>query len=415
LAIDHIFPIIYDYLVNRISGVYIGSKPKNPNKLIIPQFVVIQKTSFSTIDLLTSKLTLQLLKRPLIISDKNTWKIAGEKLFEEFISKNIFPEKYIASSNKYSEVIEAIHGVSKKPRFWKRDKEALGNHLYSKKQISIVISAGGGMVVDFGKLLAKIMNVPFISIPTSLANDGIASPFAVIDSTGYSDTAFQKSMETFTPLGVIINISSIKYSSSNASDGFLRDMIRSGIGDVLSKVTACLDWQLAYDQKMAEMDYLAFSQSSSAGEAILAKIDLYDDILEDDFLLYLGAALTTSGEAMTRVSSSRPASGFEHKFYHAYNMINGKSSPVSHGMLVAIGALISAKAHGAYYDQLKRAYKKVGLPTTVEDLEALSVTEKRVVEAIGNAHNVKPDRYTILEHVGPDKLIESYYSAFSST
>jgi len=272
MTIGRFFSIIYDYLVNRVRRIYIGTKPKNPNKLIIPQFVTIQKDSVRSIDILTSKLELRLIAHPVIISDVNTWDIAGRNLFEEFQSINISPNKYIASSNKYLEVMKAVKTFSSKPRFWKQNESVLGNQLYSIKHASIIISVGGGMIVDFGKLMAKIMNIPFISIPTSLANDGIASPFAVIDPSGYSDDDIHKSMQTFTPLGVVVNIKCIKHSSKGDSNEFLLNMVRSGIGDSLSNITACLDWQLAFENGKEQMNYMALHQSSSAGETILANI-----------------------------------------------------------------------------------------------------------------------------------------------
>lgn len=40
-----------------------------------------------------------------------------------------------------------------------------------------IIALGGGRIIDFGKAMAYIMNVPYVSIPTIASHDGIASPY----------------------------------------------------------------------------------------------------------------------------------------------------------------------------------------------------------------------------------------------
>ena len=46
--------------------------------------------------------------------------------------------------------------------------------------IACIVGIGGGKVLDVCKYAAYISKVPFLSIPTTAANDGIASPIAVL-------------------------------------------------------------------------------------------------------------------------------------------------------------------------------------------------------------------------------------------
>ena len=69
-----------------------------------------------------------------------------------------------------------IHGKRFSREYGERIKGIVGK---PKNEISCVVSIGGGSVIDRGKFLAKKLNIPFISIPTLLSSDGIASPVGV--------------------------------------------------------------------------------------------------------------------------------------------------------------------------------------------------------------------------------------------
>jgi glycerol-1-phosphate dehydrogenase [NAD(P)+] len=262
------------------------------------------------------------------------------------------------------------------------------------------------------KLTARQLHVPCVSVPTSLANDGIASPFAVIDPEGAIPELAQVTVRTNTPLGVIVDLSAFA-SSTPTERSFVRQMIRSGIGDVVSNITAVMDWELAAKAQREELDYAALLQSRSAGEVILHRVaEGASREEEEGFLLTLAAALVSSGEAMTRVGSSRPASGFEHKFYHAFTNLLRFPSSASHGVLVAVGTLVAAAAHGRYYDRIRRAFERANLPVDAEGLAEYSIDPDHAVRAIGEAGRIKPERHTILEELGPERMVSVFQEVY---
>ena len=182
-------------------------------------------------------------------------------------------------------------------------------------------------------------------------------------------------------------------------------MIRSGVGDIVSNITAVMDWELAARVKGEELDYAALLQSRSAGEVILHRVADGAPLDDESFLLTLAAALVSSGEAMTRVGSSRPASGFEHKLYHAFSNLLRFPSTASHGVLVAIGTLISAAAHGRYFEQIRSAFVQAGLPVDRRRTEPRSPSSpNRSSRRSPPRNRIKPERYTILEEAGPERL-----------
>lgn len=401
---------LLDQGVNRVSGVYTGFKPKQPNALVIPQFVSIEHRIPSLIDALGEFVDLGRLRRPLVISDPITWDIAGGELYDGFDAAGLAPRKALVAANEYREAYRVIGEMSRSPRLWSDEKWPWERRLYGAKVPSVVFGVGGGTVVDVAKLVAFQLHVPCVTVPTSLANDGIASPFAVIRPPDGKPSA-NVTVRANTPLGVLIDLGRIK-SRNEAARPFFERMMLSGIGDGVSNLTSTMDWELAAAQGQAHLDYLALLHARSAGEVVLYRLTQGAALDDDDLVLTLASGLVSSGEAMARVGSSQPASGFEHKLYHAYQNILGFEHRATHGILVAIGTLISACAHGQWLEPMHAAFSRIGLPVDAASLAAFGVTPERVEQAIHASTGVKPERYTILEHRGPEALIACFREVY---
>ena len=92
-----------------------------------------------------------------------------------------------------------------------------------------VISIGGGKVIDAGKYAAFLRNISFISVPTSSSSDGFSSASASLLVHGK-----RTSVPAKLAYGIIVDTQVIR----TAPDKF----IYSGIGDMISKITALYDW-----------------------------------------------------------------------------------------------------------------------------------------------------------------------------
>ena len=79
------------------------------------------------------------------------------------------------------------------------------------------------------------MKKPFVSIPTSASHDGISSPFVSLKRG--NDRPY--SIKVDTPIEIIADLDII----SNAP----YRLIASGCGDLIAKITAIKDWELARD------------------------------------------------------------------------------------------------------------------------------------------------------------------------
>jgi glycerol-1-phosphate dehydrogenase [NAD(P)+] len=300
--------------------------------------------------------------------------------------------------------------MSRSPRLWSDERWPWERRLYGAKVPSVVFGVGGGTVIDMAKLIAFQLHVPCVTVPTSLANDGIASPFAVIRPPEGKPSA-NVTVRANTPLGVLIDLGRIK-PRSEAARGFYERMMLSGIGDGVSNLTSTLDWELAAAQGKDHIDYLALLHARSAGEVALYRLEQGAALDDDDLVLTLASGLVSSGEAMARVGSSRPASGFEHKLYHAYQNVLGFEHRATHGILVAVGSLISAHAHGQWLEPMRASFGRIGLPVDAPGLERFGLTAERVEQAIEASTGVKPDRFTILEHRGAEALKSSFREVY---
>src|ERR1041385_644338 len=94
------------------------------------------------------------------------------------------------------------------------------------------VGAGGGSVIDVAKLAAFEHGPAFISAPTSASHDGICSGRASIKETRGS-----VSVEAKPPAAIVADTSVIAKAPYR--------MLAAGCADVISNLTALLDWKLA--------------------------------------------------------------------------------------------------------------------------------------------------------------------------
>src|SRR5919205_2198006 len=99
-----------------------------------------------------------------------------------------------------------------------------------------IIGLGGGRSVDVAKMTAFKLNKPLVSVPTSASHDGISSPFVSIRGT---DKPY--SIKANTPIGVAADTHLMLQAP--------RRLLAGGCGDLVAKITAVKDWELARDEK----------------------------------------------------------------------------------------------------------------------------------------------------------------------
>lgn len=246
----------------------------------------------------------------------------------------------------------------------------------------VIISVGGGRVLDVGKQTGTKLKLNYISVPTAPSNDAIASPTAVLKDT----TGLSQSIGVNMPLGVIVDLQVLAQAPKH--------IIAGGVGDLLSNISALKDWELGRDDKGELIDDFVYLLSQTGIETLYGPYCSLKsvEVTQAEFLRRLTQGLILSGISASIAGTSRPFSGGEHEISHAIdNLFPGTGM---HGHQVGYATLLTEEMRGADWKPLAEFFKATGVPTHYADF---TLTEDQMVKIIQFAPQTRPDRYTILE------------------
>ena len=251
-----------------------------------------------------------------------------------------------------------------------------------QNQVKFVFGVGGGRPIDVAKLAATQMSIPYISVPTALSHDGIASCRASIE-----DGREKFSIAAKSPLAVIFDLAVIEKAP--------RRLFSAGCGDSIANYTAVLDWRLAHRIKSEYYGGYAAQLSLMTAETVIQEAAQMRADYEHA-LNVLSEALISSSVAMAIAGSSRPASGSEHLFSHALDQV--APQPALHGEQCGVGTIMMAYLHDSRisWKEIKKTLVTLGAPTTAEELD---IEAKYIIKALTIAHKIR-DRFTILGSEG---------------
>jgi glycerol-1-phosphate dehydrogenase [NAD(P)+] len=292
----------------------------------------------------------------LVASGPKTLKIAGEKAVASLQNQGFEVDTVNVDHPSQEAVLEL--------------QDLMGN-------VSGVLGVGGGKVIDVAKLASTRSGVQFVSIPTAASHDGIASPRASIRNHGGS-----VSLKAEPPMGVIADTQIISQAPFR--------LLAAGCGDIVSNQTAVLDWELAH--RLLNEDY---SDSAAALSLMTAKMTIKSASAIKKGHIESAAivikALISSGMAISIAGTSRPASGAEHKFSHALDMI--APNPALHGEQCGVGTIMMMFLHGGDWEHIRNILKTIKAPTSAREL---GIDPEYILKALTMSHTIRKERYTIL-------------------
>ena len=280
-----------------------------------------------------------------------------------------------------SEVMESLNQEGIKVREYREldstdidDIIDLAFEIDSKAQV--IVGIGGGKVIDVAKYAAYLRKLPFISIPTSASSDGFSSASASLMVNGR-----RTSVPARMAYGIIVDTDIIK----SAPERFLY----SGIGDMVSKITALYDWLYESERGYSEMNDFAVMIAKKAVNSFVRTP--FETIKDDLFLKELLDSLAMSGIANEIAGGSSPTSGSEHLISHALDKM--LEQPMLHGIQVGIATYIMAVVHNHRYVRVNAIFEKTGFWDYVS---TLGLNREDYIKAIDLAPSIKPHRHTYL-------------------
>lgn len=290
------------------------------------------------------------------------------------------------------------HNISREifHRYFKGFKglEITGGNIQEKDSIKsfmdgfgFIIGVGGGKILDTVKLAAGELGKIFISIPSTLSNDGIFSPVSVL-----FDGKEVKSIITEPPDMIIIDFEIVMNSPL--------ELLLSGIGDLVSNISALKDWELSEKNGKSLINRDAYNISLEGAKKILFT---NKEPFSLEFIQDLATGLIDSGIAMRITRNSKPASGAEHLISHALDII--LKEPKRHGIQCGFATIFTLNLHNDLKDlkEILNLYEKVNFPKKFIDM---GLTPDDFLRAVSIAPETRKGRYTILDETEEKEWIK---------
>jgi glycerol-1-phosphate dehydrogenase [NAD(P)+] len=242
----------------------------------------------------------------LLVMDANTRVAAGEALTSALDETGVRSEEFV---------------------FEEREGLLPGNNEVARVRArlsaeALPVAVGSGVITDIVRYAAHLSDRDFVSVPTAASMDGYASSVAAMQIDGVRLTYPARAPQAlFADPGVL--------AAAPA------ELTRAGLGDLLGKATAGVDWLAAhlllgelYSEEVAARVLGPLQWAAENADRVLTG--------DRDAAQGLLVGLVESGVAMAMLGHSRPASGCEHHASHFWDLLaaRGLRAHASHGLQV---------------------------------------------------------------------------------
>jgi glycerol-1-phosphate dehydrogenase [NAD(P)+] len=253
----------------------------------------------------------------------------------------------------------------------------------------LLVGVGSGVISDLVKAVSQATGLPSWCVGTAPSVDAYGSATAAIRVAGYHRSLPVRPSEVIVcDLGVMAAAP--------------RLLFLAGLGDLLAKFLASLDWQLAEaltgEHRCEPVAGFALGSARAAIEAARA--------WSTSPLEAVGAlteAALVSGLAMQAVGSSRPAASAEHTIAHFWEMAGavGSAELDLHGLLAGAASRLVLRGYSSWYGALGGLALDVPARLTAfdaatpggaaESMEPGLLPFREVVEAQAHGHRLDRD------------------------
>ncbi len=327
----------------------------------------------------------------LVVFDNHTYEVAGKRAVE-LLREDGFRVKVLLFDCGNDVLIP--------------DEKTLGRILQEQElDTSLMVAVGSGVLNDSVKFVTSRTGLPYIIVATAPSMDGYVASGAPQICAG------KKIMpDAHLPYGLIGDTDILTTAP--------QDLIEAGYGDIVGKITAIADWDLALKKNGDERCDTCITMVSRAMEKCFATAEGLKT-RNPEAMEALFEGLTLAGVAMAVAKSSRPASGAEHLMSHYWEMdaIAKGQTPNHHGVQVGVATPVIIRAFEEMADLLpegtldlcpspesvKELLARAGAPTTPVEI---GIEREVFYHSLLYSHKIR-DRFSILSYAHDTGRLEA--------
>jgi glycerol-1-phosphate dehydrogenase [NAD(P)+] len=259
-----------------------------------------------------------------VLSDENTEAAAGEK-WKSGLGAARISARILSGRPKPAPTAELVSNLAEEVRRISPD---------------LLVAVGSGVISDLVKRVSIAVDIPNWCVATAASVDAYSSATAAIEINGFHNAVPARVSRT-----IVCDLDVIARAP--------REMFLAGLGDLLAKYLAFLDWNLS--RIMTGEHYcpvVSDTARESARSALSAARKLHDD--PGEAVRTLTDAALSSGFAMQAMGSSRSAASAEHTMAHLWQTADAVRNERLdlHGILVGAASRIVLQGYRALYARL---------------------------------------------------------------
>ncbi len=339
----------------------------------------------------------------MLVADRNTYRVAGERVEEILRANGMLFNRLILDSDVVLPNAETIGKIVLNAN----DVNAKSNIFEYSPLPDLILAVGSGTINDSCRVASYRMHLPYAVVATAPSMDGYFSAGSPILHDGTKST-----VQATTPKYLIADLDVLKEAPF--------DMMLAGIGDMFGKYTGMLDWELARDYKG---EYFCERICSDV-------IDATDKCLENGYRLAerdpecvknIMEGFLVTGLGMAFTGNSRPASGSEHIVAHSWELfdVEAGAAPHLHGLEVCEGTRLVAILYKMLYAETKDVHLRALIEKYIPYFDAVeefcvkmkmppTVTDRETILAGLHRSLILRDRYTVLFYLRDQGLFDAY-------
>jgi glycerol-1-phosphate dehydrogenase [NAD(P)+] len=215
----------------------------------------------------------------------------------------------------------------------------------------LLVAVGSGVVSDLVKRVALLRGLPNWCVATAPSVDAYSSATAAITIDGYHGAL---------PAG----ITEVIVCDLDVMQAAPRELFLAGLGDLLAKYLAHLDWNLA--RMVTGEEYCPFLAATALDSARTAISAASMGAGSAEAVATLTDAGLCSGFAMQALRGSRSAASAEHSMAHFWEATHavGNERLNLHGLLVGAASRVVLCAYRSFYGRLRGFAPDIGARLT---------------------------------------------------